>query len=111
LEKIGYRVFAHAPPVLWNSLPLTITTSSSLAIFKKRLKTFLFRKLLICWNSAGQLEKSGILEKSGTHGKVRLMWKNAAHFENFGTLGKMRHTLKRAAHLEKCGTLEKVRNT
>ena len=34
------RAFAHAAPVLWNSLPLTIRTSSSLAIFKKQLKTF-----------------------------------------------------------------------
>ena len=46
------RAFAHAAPVLWNSLPLTIRTSSSLAIFKKQLKTFLLRKLLICWNSS-----------------------------------------------------------
>ena len=38
------RAFAHVAPVLWNSLPLTIRTSSSLAIFKKQLKTFLFRK-------------------------------------------------------------------
>ena len=40
----GDRAFAHAAPVLWNSLPLTIRTSSSLAIFKKQLKTFSFRK-------------------------------------------------------------------
>ncbi|CAH3018432.1 unnamed protein product, partial [Porites evermanni] len=33
---------AYAAPVLWNSLPLTIRTSSSLAFFKKQLKTFLF---------------------------------------------------------------------
>ena len=40
----GDRAFAHAAPVLWNSLPLAIRTSSSLAIFKKQLKTFLFKK-------------------------------------------------------------------
>ena len=40
-SSLGDRAFAHAEPVLWNSLPLTI---SSLAIFKKQLKTFLFRK-------------------------------------------------------------------
>ena len=28
------RAFAHAAPVLWNSLPLTTRTSSSVAIFK-----------------------------------------------------------------------------
>ena len=43
-SSLGDRAFAHAAPVLWNSLPLTIRTSSSLAIFKKQLKAFLFRK-------------------------------------------------------------------
>ena len=43
-STLGDRAFAHAAPVLWNSLPLTIKTSSSLAIFKKQLKTFLFKK-------------------------------------------------------------------
>ena len=43
-SSLGDRALAHAEPVLWNSLPLTIRTSSSLAIFKKQLKTFLFRK-------------------------------------------------------------------
>ena len=41
-STLGDRAFAHAAPVLWNSLPLTIRTSSSLAIFKKQLKLFLF---------------------------------------------------------------------
>ena len=43
-SSLGDRAFAHAAPVLWNSPPLTIRTSSSLAIFKKQLKTFLFKK-------------------------------------------------------------------
>ena len=43
-SSLGDRAFAHAAPVFWNSLPLTIRTSSSLAIFKKQLKAFLFRK-------------------------------------------------------------------
>jgi len=34
-STLGDQAFAHAAPVLWNSLPLTIRTSSSLAIFKK----------------------------------------------------------------------------
>ena len=42
-SSLGDRAFAHAAPVLWNSLPLTVRTSGSLAIFKKQLKTFLFR--------------------------------------------------------------------
>ena len=43
-SSLGDRAFAHAAPVFWNSLPLTVRTSSSLAIFKKQLKAFLFRK-------------------------------------------------------------------
>jgi len=43
-STVGDEAFAHAAPVLWNSLPLTIRTSSSLAIFKKQLKTFLLKK-------------------------------------------------------------------
>ena len=43
-STLGGRAFANAAPVLWNSLPLTIRTSSNLAIFKKQLKTFLFMK-------------------------------------------------------------------
>ena len=43
-STLGDRAFAHVAPVLWKSLPLTIRTSSSLAIFKKQLKTFLFKK-------------------------------------------------------------------
>ena len=42
----GDQAIAHVAPVLWNSLPLTIRTSGSLTIFKKHLKTFLFRESL-----------------------------------------------------------------
>ena len=48
-STLGDRAFAHAAPVLWNSLPLTIRTSSSLAIFKTQLKTFLFKKAFDLW--------------------------------------------------------------
>ena len=40
----GDQAFPLAAPILWNSLPLTIRTSSSLAIFKKQLKTLLFKE-------------------------------------------------------------------
>ena len=43
-STLGDQAFAHAAPVLRNSLPLTIRTSSSLAIFTKQLKTYLFKK-------------------------------------------------------------------
>jgi len=39
----GNRSSAVAGPRLWNSLPTSITSAGSLAIFKKQLKTFLFR--------------------------------------------------------------------
>ena len=43
-STLGDQAFAHAAPVLWNLLPLTITTSRSLTIFRKQLKTFLFKR-------------------------------------------------------------------
>ena len=46
-STLGDRAFAHAVPVLFNSLPLTIRTSSSLAIFKKHLKTILGNVFII----------------------------------------------------------------
>lgn len=46
----GGNTFTHAAPVLWNSLPLTIRTISCTSIFKKRLKTFLFKKAFYLWS-------------------------------------------------------------
>jgi len=43
-STLGDRAFARAAPASWNSLPLTRRTSSSLAIFKKQLKAFLFKR-------------------------------------------------------------------
>ena len=40
--KYGERAFSHAGPSLWNTLPSSIRNASSLAIFKKKLKTHLF---------------------------------------------------------------------
>ena len=44
LTTLGDRSFAGSAPQLWNSLPYTIRSSSSVASFKKALKTFLFQK-------------------------------------------------------------------
>ena len=44
----GERAFSKVAPKLWNSLPLELKTSSSLAIFKMSLKTYLF-KLALEW--------------------------------------------------------------
>ena len=42
LRQKGDRAFSVAAPTLWNSLPMGVKTASSLAIFKNRLKTYLF---------------------------------------------------------------------
>ena len=39
----GARAFSKAAPVLWNTLPTTIKTASSLTSFKIGLKTYLFK--------------------------------------------------------------------
>ena len=44
VAEFGKRSFAFAGPQLWNKLPIKIRQSSSVDIFKKRLKTFLFDK-------------------------------------------------------------------
>ena len=43
LKTYGERSFQHAAPKEWNNLTLAIRDSTSLAIFKSRLKTFLFK--------------------------------------------------------------------
>ena len=42
LKTYGERSFQYAAPNEWNNLPLIIRESPSLAIFKNKLKTFLF---------------------------------------------------------------------
>ena len=41
-SKWGERMFMHAGPSTWNSLPQAIKDSSSAEIFKQNLKTYLF---------------------------------------------------------------------
>ena len=41
--------FAAAPPMLWNNLPLKIKRSPSVAIFKSRIKTYLFQLAYFTW--------------------------------------------------------------
>ena len=40
----GDRAFSIAAPRQWNSLPLSIRKSPSIAIFKRHLKTYLFKE-------------------------------------------------------------------
>ena len=42
-KTMGDRAFAVAAPVLWNKLPIYIRQSASVNIFKKLLKTYLFK--------------------------------------------------------------------
>ena len=42
LRQKGDRAFSVAAPTLWNTLPMSVKSASSLAIFKTRLKTYLF---------------------------------------------------------------------
>ena len=44
LKRHGDRSFNVVAPVLWNSLPECMKSSSSVASFKRTLKTFLFRQ-------------------------------------------------------------------
>lgn len=43
LVTAGDRTFAVAGSKLWNSLPVEVTSSPSLTVFRRRLKTFLFK--------------------------------------------------------------------
>ena len=44
LSTVGDRAFPVAGPRIWNSLPQHVTSAPSLAIFRSRLKTPLFRR-------------------------------------------------------------------
>jgi hypothetical protein len=44
LSTIGDRAFPVAAARVWNGLPQHVTSSSSLPVFRSRLKTYLFRR-------------------------------------------------------------------
>ena len=44
LERCGGKSFSVAAPLLWNALPDYLRNCGSLAIFKSKLKTFIFNK-------------------------------------------------------------------
>ena len=43
LKTYGDRAFSAAAPKLWNQLPIELRKSASVELFKKKLKTFLFK--------------------------------------------------------------------
>ena len=47
LRNYGFRSFSVASPQLWNDMPLEIRSCDSLNDFKKKLKTYLFRKAFL----------------------------------------------------------------
>ena len=47
LKTYGTRSFSIAAPTLWNTLPSDIMNSSSVSVFKNKLKTFLFKKAFL----------------------------------------------------------------
>ena len=42
--KFGERAFSIAAPTAWNSIPADLRATLNTAMFKKNLKTFLFRE-------------------------------------------------------------------
>ena len=47
LPNYGFRSFSVASPQLWNDLPVIIIFCDSLIAFKKKLKTYLYRKAFL----------------------------------------------------------------
>ena len=47
-KTYGDRCFSIAGPTLWNDLPCDLRLSKSIDIFKKNLKTYLFKKAFTC---------------------------------------------------------------
>ena len=47
INSYGDRAFSVAAPLLWNSLPQHIRDAGSLDIFKRQLKTVLFRRAFL----------------------------------------------------------------
>jgi len=47
LNSYGHRAFSVAAPLLWNSLPQHVRDAESLDIFKRQLKTVLFKRAFL----------------------------------------------------------------
>ena len=48
MKSYGDRAFSIAGPILWNKLPIEIKLSKSVNVFKKSLKTYLFKLAFEC---------------------------------------------------------------
>ena len=50
-KTYGFRAFAVSAPELWNKLPDDIRSCDNLNLFKRKLKTHLFKNILISMHS------------------------------------------------------------
>ena len=68
LSTIGRRSLSVAAPTTWNSLPADVQSSTSLPLFRQRLKTYLFKKsfpdvilfLAFCLRRRGLCDSSAV---------------------------------------------------
>ena len=42
-KTYGYGAFSHAPPKIWNSMPVSLRTCCELSAFRSKIKTSLFK--------------------------------------------------------------------
>ena len=49
-NTLGDRSFQIAAPALWNSLPASVRDIDNFLVFKRTIKTYLFRKAFACYS-------------------------------------------------------------
>ena len=49
-KTLGDRSFQIAAPALWNSLPASVRDIDNVLVFKRTIKTHLFRKAFACYS-------------------------------------------------------------
>ena len=49
-KTLGDRSFQIAAPTLWNSLPASVRDIDNFLVFKRTIKTYLFRKAFACYS-------------------------------------------------------------
>ena len=49
-KTLGDRSFQIAAPALWNSLPASVRDIDNFLVFKRTIKTYLFRKAFACYS-------------------------------------------------------------
>ena len=64
LKSYGYRAFAVSAPELWNKLPDDIRSCDNLNIFKRKLKTHLFKNYFNVWSLFLSMSNAYILDIS-----------------------------------------------